>query len=206
MPITTPSRMQVVRKEEKETRLQDFIRQELAELGDAAAGVRCMILARSPDSPVARAVAAFASELDSHKIAPRVIFSSVQGDGTATPSAGADWLKGCNLCFVRHPQLIDAHELLVMGHQASWIGDSMRRDPQKRDAYECYTRSSAPTAETTARSFEQIWQRSETAAPPAPKTDGATSAKPADTLPPADLQTPAPVEVAQPPTPGATRH
>ena len=64
MTFETPSRMQVVRKQEKEPRLKEFIGQQLALLSNpdaAAEPVRCLLMARSIDSPVVRALASHAA-------------------------------------------------------------------------------------------------------------------------------------------------
>lgn len=205
MTMTSPSRMQVVRKEEKELRLQEFIRHELTAMGNMAAGARCMLLARSPESPVARALATFSAALDDNAIAPRVIFSMPGGSDASRP-ADLDWLQRCTVRFARHPQLVDAHEILIIGTQASWVGDSMRRDPAKRDAYESHTHACNIAADHMARSFEQLWQRSETSGP-APTRSASAIPKAGEQEAAAENHlTPAPVEALQPPTPGATRH
>jgi hypothetical protein len=57
----------------------------------------------------------------------------------------------------RHPRLIEAHEQLVLGPQACWIGDSMRRDPTKCDAFESYVEGCGEAAGCALVSFERLW-------------------------------------------------
>ena len=52
----------------------------------------------------------------------------------------------CEVRWARKPRLIEAHEQLVLGPQTCWIGDSMRREPAKCDAYETYIDDCAETA------------------------------------------------------------
>ncbi|MEQ1576200.1 MAG: hypothetical protein ABL894_00975, partial [Hyphomicrobium sp.] len=56
-------------------------------------------------------------------------------------------------------RLLDAHEQLILGPSSVWVGDCMRRDPAKRDAYECYASDSAETAVWAKRSFDRVWVR-----------------------------------------------
>ncbi len=39
-----------------------------------------------------------------------------------------------------------------------WIGDCMRRDPQRRDTYELFSDACRATAGRAVRSFAQIWR------------------------------------------------
>ena len=59
--------------------------------------------------------------------------------------------------FVADARLLDAHELLVLGPATAWIGDCMRRDPAKRDAYEFYSEDAPEAARSSARSFDRLW-------------------------------------------------
>jgi len=201
MPTTDISRMQVVRREEKEQRLKDCIEQEL-QLAAPVAGAsatRCMLLARSANSPVVRALAAFSAELSVRRVAVRIVFGA-QEAGEAEPEAHISALLGnCEVRRISDPRLSDAHESLVLGAEATWIGDSMRRDPTKRDANEAYCAASPALTERTARSFARMW---DLAAP-----------TPALTLPEgivepviAEAQAAAALENTATTTPGTTRH
>ena len=80
MTFETAARMQVVRKQEKEPRIKDFIRNELSAIPAADSStppVDCIVVARTIDSPVMRALAAHSAELTAraitvHLVAPRV--------------------------------------------------------------------------------------------------------------------------------------
>jgi hypothetical protein len=59
--------------------------------------------------------------------------------------------------WAKHPRLIEAHEQLVLGPETCWIGDCMRRDPAKCDAYESYVEGCGEAAGCAAVSFERLW-------------------------------------------------
>ena len=63
--------------------------------------------------------------------------------------------------WARHPRLIEAHEQLVLGPETCWIGDCMRRDPAKCDAYESYVEGCGEAAGCAAVSFERLWLASQ---------------------------------------------
>ena len=52
----------------------------------------------------------------------------------------------CEVRWARKPRLIEAHEQLVLGPETCWIGDSMRREPSKCDAYETFVDACQATA------------------------------------------------------------
>jgi len=56
---------------------------------------------------------------------------------------------------------IEAHEQLVLGPETCWIGDCMRRDPAKCDAYESYVEGCGEAAGCAAVSFERLWLASQ---------------------------------------------
>ena len=53
-----------------------------------------------------------------------------------------------------------AHEQLVLGQGRVWIGDCMRRDPAKRDAFEMYHDNHVSTAAHATASFSKLWDKS----------------------------------------------
>jgi hypothetical protein len=63
--------------------------------------------------------------------------------------------------WARHPRLIEAHEQLVLGPETCWIGDCMRRDPSRCDAYENYVEGCGEAAGCAIVSFERLWFASE---------------------------------------------
>ena len=209
MTLETPSRMQVVRKQEKEPRLKDFIGLELSRMaaaGAGPAGSRCLLLARTIDGPVVRALATHAAELAAGSISVRLILSSLDVAAESAGSVPPAWLATCQVRWTRNTRLIDAHECLVIGAAATWVGDCMRRDPLKRDAFESYNPDSEKAAEQASRSFDRLWVLSEPVSRTyrwkhvpvvAPAAEGAT----AGVAPVAAV-----IDGPSIPTPSATRH
>ena len=117
-----------------------------------------LVIARSPDSPVIQALRTHTATLGQLGIRVRAIFSEVEQGRAATVVRTAPF-DGASECRVaRDPRLLAAHEQLVLSSDCSWTGDCMRREPTKRDAYECFSPSCAETATIAARSFERLWR------------------------------------------------
>ena len=56
------------------------------------------------------------------------------------------------------PRFGAAHEQLVVSTHV-WTGDCLRRDPNKRDAFEVYYSDDAAVRLYAAGSFEKLWAR-----------------------------------------------
>lgn len=149
----------IVRLEDKETKLKAFIAAVVAQAAASGSSANddMLLIARSIESPVVKAVTALVQ--DGTITSPvRTILAIVAG-GTSGPTIetllSAARANGARV--VRDQRLFDAHEQLVFGPAASWIGDCMRRDPMKRDAYECYAADCSKTAGWARLSFERLW-------------------------------------------------
>ncbi len=154
MRTFTPPRMHVVRKEEKEGRLTAFIADLLANAVVCdVSGLGLTVLARSHESPVLKALAAHADAIRATGLRMRAI---VVMDEPASPEVNA-LLAGVPSRCACDARLLDAHEQLAVGDRVAWIGDCMRREPTKRDAYEIYSGDCAETAAVAHRSFERVW-------------------------------------------------
>lgn len=150
MRFSSNARPNVIAREEKEARLKAFVAKhvEAHRASGIAAGVTTYrLLALSAESPVAHALAELASDLAAAGIKVEALLA--QRASTGLPES-----FDCRVA--RDVRLLDAHEQLVLDRATVWIGDCMRRDPLKRDAYEHYS-DSPVTAGYAARSFAQIW-------------------------------------------------
>jgi hypothetical protein len=159
MRFPTQSRMSVTRRGEKAQRLSAFIVRSLASQGDAAGrpgGIT--VIARSLQSPVARAIGALAADIAAAGLSVRILLLKADGaaaDAFAFPQAAAG--LDCELRLARDPRLIEAHEQLVLGPGTCWTGDSMRRDPLAYDAYETFVDDCAQIAGAAASTFARLW-------------------------------------------------
>lgn len=162
MTSTTKSRMDVVKREEKEGKLKDFISNYLA-TNAAPAGQRpWQLIARSVESPVVMALAALAPEI-------KAAGCDIETLLTCNPANVADTATTISLGFPgelrlsRDPRLLDAHEQLCLDASSTWIGDCMRREPAKRDGFERYATGCTETATWAQRAFERMWLHGEPA-------------------------------------------
>jgi hypothetical protein len=164
MRLRPPLRMSVTRRGEKEQRLGEFIGDYLAEVHTAAPRPRSEILliARSVESPVVKAISSFAPEIVAASFGVRMIVAQTDAESMPRGWSLSDAVEvDCEVRWARKPRLIEAHEQLVLGPETCWIGDSMRREPAKCDAYETYIEECAKTATSAIISFERLWRTSE---------------------------------------------
>ena len=168
MHLKPPTDMQVVKWQEKEERLTAFIAADIRERISSSANAEYTytLIARSLESPVVRALVALSGELSRSNISVRLVMSSIdlmphdevvqidemQAHTTTTRLASDS-------------RLFDAHEQLVLSNNRVWIGDVLRREPAKRDAYENYSTSCEDTVRFAQLAFERIWSASKPVAP-----------------------------------------
>jgi hypothetical protein len=149
-------------REEKEAKLKDFIAEDMAERKAAGRNAPAVytVIARGTDSPILRALDSLASEISENQISLQILLfdaelpvdESVQVAGVTLPaSAGTRYLHDARFA--------SAHEQLVLGLDRVWIGDCMRRDPAKRDAFELYHDQDATAAGYAAASFSRLWTK-----------------------------------------------
>ena len=157
--MRTPLRVNVTRHEEKEQKLQEFLLQHVAAQHHCDASRRSthlLVVARSLESPVVRAIASLGHEIAAAGLAVRIILAHIDRDALLD-----EWGRGVafmhEIRWARHPRLIEAHEQLVIDTETCWIGDCMRRDPTKCDAYESFVEGCGEAAGCAAVSFERLW-------------------------------------------------
>jgi len=163
---------EVVKYEDKEARLDQFLGFYLdrlfADWDDRPEQHHITIVARSPASPVARAIIVNADDIRGGGIQVRALFSDLEPSDAL--SEWFDLALACRDCddaspidirYTANPALIDAHEQMVLGSEMSWCGDAMRRDPSRRDTIEIFDPCCPATAGQNSRSFEALWTRSQ---------------------------------------------
>ena len=159
MRATTASRMQVVKKEEKEGKIKDLIKRDIERRSQGNAGdsePTYLLIARSAESPVAKAIESLAPDL---RAAGIHILAVLLSDTSAAPAALSGLaLAGQGLRCLNDVRYLEAHEQLVLGSSTVWIGDCMRRDPSRRDAYECHADDAEPIAACARTSFFRMWR------------------------------------------------
>ena len=124
------------------------------------------LIARSPASPMARALLTVLTECESLAVRVEVLFAKAE-----PADQMAQWLEAAArndatdpfllLRKAGHPALIDAHEQMVLGTTFSWQGDCMRRDPETRDAFETFECFNSEAAKRVSRTFQALWPKGE---------------------------------------------
>lgn len=151
MPI---SRSGTTYREEKEATLRTFIME--AALCEQSGAQSWTLLARNLDSPVVRALAHVAQAQSFAGINIRaVVLECDTASEDVAPMLGN--LDGAELRIIKDQRFAAAHEQLVIGSQRAWIGDCMRRDPAKRDAFELFHADNMVAVRHAEVSFEKIW-------------------------------------------------
>jgi hypothetical protein len=179
VPMKSAPRMDVVKREVKEEKLKEFISAHLATL-TAIEPTTWLLVARSSHSPVVKALNALAPEIAKAQITVRAILA-VLDHGAVDAQTETMMLCATECRVAGNPRLMEAHEQLVLGANTCWIGDSMRREPDKRDAYECYADDHAMTAKWATTGFHRLWAASDAIVPRvvvAPAADEATASPP----------------------------
>lgn len=121
------------------------------------------VIARSPASPVARAVMARGEELRQRGARIKIIFAELGADGEM--AACAETLQGLHaggsaresFRWARNACLLDAHEQLILGSAMCWSGDCMRRDPGKIDALDLFEHDAPKAVKLGVLAFDAIW-------------------------------------------------
>lgn len=151
----------VVKREEKEGQIRAFIERHLSAWAEIATDTKAFLfVARSPDSPSARALLTLGDKIAASGIRLEVIFAMIDRPNTPwTSTDGAPFAREIRL--VSNPRLLDAHEQLVLGDRTAWVGDCMRRDPDKRDAYESFGDDALEISRHAQLSFQRLWARAE---------------------------------------------
>ena len=119
---------------------------------------KALFAARFPASP---------PQLAEKGVTVRVIFTAIDSEGfqSVDTDASAQLLEAATARIVSDARLYEAHEQLVLDGKTCWIGDCMRREPAKRDAYENYSNSDELTARAATVAFARLWQVGTPSAP-----------------------------------------
>lgn len=158
MSTETPSTLHGLSIAEKVSKLSAFIGEDLdsRSTGMHVSAGCYLLVARSPESPVAQALRGHAARLSTLGVRMRAIFTEVDQSQAGQLMAPFSIPSECRLA--RDPRLLAAHEQLVLTPTRTWVGDCMRRDPAKRDALERYAADCAQTGAHAGRSFEGLWR------------------------------------------------
>ncbi|MCB1509634.1 MAG: hypothetical protein KDJ36_01930 [Hyphomicrobiaceae bacterium] len=142
------------RRSEREFEIAAFIRKCLTTSQSVSGSDELLVIALSSKSPVIAALDTVLAETAAPRSTVRIILA------TLPENDPAEELKNTAPAEVRwaaNPRLMDAHEQLVIGSESSWVGDCMRRDPDKLDAFQSFNESCLEAAGWARISFERLW-------------------------------------------------
>lgn len=147
MRIASTSRLVQDIRADREAKLKAFI------VADHTGALT--LVARNPESPVAQALRTAIAENADLVATTRVIFFET----TCDDAAAASLLDVANLDVrtLSDARFGAAHEQMVLTANRVWIGDCMRRDPSKRDAFEIYHSDNTAACQHAAASFAKLW-------------------------------------------------
>lgn len=146
--------MQVVKREEKETKLAQFVLGEIA-AGRVTLSEQWNVVALSMDSPVVVALGKVIDDLGgAGSLQVRVLLT---GPGKHVAGDTFEMVGQLSIRAASSGHLLDAHEQLVIGSASAWTGDCMRRNPRERDAFETFGANDGQLASWASKSFERLW-------------------------------------------------
>jgi hypothetical protein len=133
---------------------------------EASEGQRSVtLIARSPASPVAQALAINLSRFEPQSVEVGIIFAQI-----APAEALNLMLQALRSACGRAPEtiirwaknraLLDAHERLTLGHTLCWTGDSMRRPEDSRSVIDRVDEDDPAVLAESRASFAALWKAS----------------------------------------------
>ncbi|MGE0054251.1 MAG: hypothetical protein AB7S74_08585 [Hyphomicrobium sp.] len=158
MTFATSHSLQSANREEREAKIREFVTTALVvhRAKGASEPMIISLLARGPDSPAARALASMADELIAANVTVTAVlldldtFTDEPGRASVLDMANAD------VRLLSDPRFASAHEQMVLGASIMWLGDCMRRDPAKRDAFELFHHDDAQATANATVSFRRL--------------------------------------------------
>jgi hypothetical protein len=142
------------------------------------------LIARSPASPPAQALAMNLSRFQPMSLEVRIIFVQIAPAGALsflaqTLTASCRQAPETIVRWAKNRALLDAHERLTLGTTLCWTGDSMRRSEDSRSAMDRVDDGTPGIIGEANASFEALWGISN----PVPKTAFSRSSAPACPVP-----------------------
>lgn len=121
------------------------------------------LIARSPSSEIARALALQAEYLRRKEFSARIIFArlgpvelAAEMAWTLQLTSGGD-CKESSVRIIKTPALLNAHEQLVIGEHCCWTGDMLRRAEGNRNGLDIWEDESVGAAKLAQFAFNAIW-------------------------------------------------
>jgi hypothetical protein len=128
-----------------------------------SADTHVCVMARSPSSPVIRALIDRAEQLRLQNVRAKAILAHLEPASalrelveTLARIAGEPG-TGNFIRWFAGTSLLDAHEQLVLGSSMCWTGDTMKREPGKCDALDLFEQAAPVRVLYGVSSFARVW-------------------------------------------------
>jgi hypothetical protein len=121
------------------------------------------LIARSPATAVAQAVASQSEELRREQVTTRIIFARLAPFERLAELAAALELTAARdarsslVRLVKTPALLHAHEQLVLGTSCCWTGDMLRRCEENRNGLDLWEEDAHGSVRLAQLAFHAIW-------------------------------------------------
>lgn len=121
------------------------------------------LIARSPATAVAQAVAAQCEGLRREQVSTRIIFARLAPFEQLAEQAAALELTACpdtrssSVRLIKTPALLNAHEQLVLGTSCCWTGDMLRRCEENRNGLDLWEEDAHGSVRLAQLAFHAIW-------------------------------------------------
>jgi hypothetical protein len=121
------------------------------------------LIARSPATVVAQAVASQAEGLRREQVTTRIIFARLAPFeqlaelAAALDLADASDTRSSLVRLIKTPALLHAHEQLVLGTSCCWTGDMLRRCEDNRNGLDLWEEDAAGSVRLAQLAFHAIW-------------------------------------------------
>lgn len=157
MPLNPAPTSVIVRREHKEGKLHEFLTTHLSRISNDGGSISDIsrgwtVIARSPASPILKVLHEIGR---AHGPLNVLLALAMSEDAEAAPLALDSFAREWRL--LTDPRHLHAHEQLILDGATCWIGDCMRREPAKRDAYEQYVTDCPQTTAWAASAFRRFW-------------------------------------------------
>lgn len=113
-----------------------------------------LVLARAAGSEATRLLSALSAGLRDRGIGARIVIACPHGISMQPLDLAPGFAH--EIRIAGDIRMLGAHEQFVVGASAVWYGDSMRRDPNKKDAFASYHRDET-AAVVARRTFLRLW-------------------------------------------------
>ncbi len=156
MSQKVPARLDNPVLEDREHQLKSFLIDAL-DTTTASRHDAILMIARSPESLALRIIAGLSADLAKRGIGANIILATASQNADAEPAA-IDLASAFphEVRLATDSRLLGAHEQIVVGDRAVWFGDSMRREPDKRDAFSSYSKDTGQ-ATMARQTFARVW-------------------------------------------------